>query len=178
MSRRKARRRSFILIDDGFPQHPAVMAAGPKASMLFLAAACWSASFRTDGHIPRVALRRLCAEADVVGAERLAERLLVAGLWSRSGEDYVMTARDLCRLPGSSKQRSALRRAWDAIAGRVRPVVLARDGYQCCACGATEGQLHVDHMVPIALGGGNELTNLQTLCRPCNLRKGANAWTG
>ena len=32
-------------------------------------------------------------------------------------------------------------------------------------------QRHFDHIVPLALGGTNELTNFQLLCSDCNLRK-------
>jgi hypothetical protein len=32
----------------------------------------------------------------------------------------------------------------------------------------------VDHISPVALGGGNELPNLLTVCVDCNIRKSAN----
>jgi 5-methylcytosine-specific restriction endonuclease McrA len=41
-----------------------------------------------------------------------------------------------------------------------------------CLCGLKTGY-HVDHVLPIALGGTNDPKNLQLLCAPCNLRKGA-----
>lgn len=45
---------------------------------------------------------------------------------------------------------------------------------KCAACGVAIGaDRHVDHIVPLALGGGNGRDNLQILCKPCNLRKGA-----
>ena len=34
--------------------------------------------------------------------------------------------------------------------------------------------IHVDHVVPVAKGGTSDLGNLQAVCAPCNLRKGAN----
>lgn len=40
-------------------------------------------------------------------------------------------------------------------------------------CGTEESPLHVDHIWPIAMGGGNELDNLQLLCERHNLEKGA-----
>lgn len=42
----------------------------------------------------------------------------------------------------------------------------------CVACGSREG-IQVDHVVPLARGGAHRLGNLQPLCRPCNLSKGA-----
>ena len=54
----------------------------------------------------------------------------------------------------------------------VRWSVFIRDGYQCVRCGARH-DLHVDHIVPHAWGGSDDPANLQTLCRKCNLRKGA-----
>lgn len=59
----------------------------------------------------------------------------------------------------------------------VRWSVLKRDRYRCVACGkspATEAgvELEVDHIVPVARGGGNAVENLRTLCRACNRGKG------
>jgi len=49
--------------------------------------------------------------------------------------------------------------------------VMARDGYKCLKCGATD-RLHVDHIVPGSLGGPGTMDNLQTLCHRCNVAKG------
>lgn len=32
---------------------------------------------------------------------------------------------------------------------------------------------HVDHVMPLALGGDNTRSNIQILCAPCNLSKNA-----
>lgn len=44
----------------------------------------------------------------------------------------------------------------------------------CAACPAALADgYHVDHIMPLALGGSNGPENLQLLCPPCNLSKGA-----
>lgn len=54
----------------------------------------------------------------------------------------------------------------------TRQYVLARDGYRCKMCGSNYN-LEIDHIYPFSLGGGNEESNLQVLCKSCNLSKGA-----
>jgi 5-methylcytosine-specific restriction endonuclease McrA len=51
----------------------------------------------------------------------------------------------------------------------------ARYDYRCLMCGRSEPEIKLtfDHVVPVALGGTNDIGNGQPLCRPCNLSKGA-----
>lgn len=65
-----------------------------------------------------------------------------------------------------------------------RDQVFRRDGYTCRKCGAKGGlhgtlgvQLHIDHIVPVAKGGTDEINNLQVLCAPCNTKKGSKSWS-
>jgi hypothetical protein len=51
-----------------------------------------------------------------------------------------------------------------------------RDGHRCQSCGKSvkdNVKLHVDHKIPIELGGSNNDSNLWTLCDECNLAKRA-----
>jgi hypothetical protein len=59
------------------------------------------------------------------------------------------------------------------ISKRLRFEVLRRDGYACRYCGAKapEVVLHVDHVIPEALGGSDEPSNLATSCEDCNSGK-------
>lgn len=59
--------------------------------------------------------------------------------------------------------------------------VLTRDNFCCVLCGRsakTHGvPLEVDHKVPVAQGGSDEMDNLQTLCEDCNRGKRDNIVT-
>ncbi len=45
---------------------------------------------------------------------------------------------------------------------------------KCVYCNCKLGtKYHVDHVVAVSRGGTNDKSNLQLLCRPCNLEKGA-----
>lgn len=62
-----------------------------------------------------------------------------------------------------------------AISRRLRFEILRRDNHQCRYCGAAapDVKLTVDHVVPTALGGSDDATNLVTACQPCNAGKAA-----
>lgn len=69
----------------------------------------------------------------------------------------------------------------EPIPAGLRFAVLNRDGFRCAYCGRgkNEGvQLHIDHLVPVARGGKNELDNLVTACASCNLGKSAQDLVG
>ncbi len=53
-----------------------------------------------------------------------------------------------------------------------RESIFRRDGYRCKHC-QTNDDLTIDHIVPRSKGGLDHKSNLQTLCRSCNSRKGA-----
>ena len=50
------------------------------------------------------------------------------------------------------------------------PQVAARDGSCCCYCGKdlAPSERTLEHMIPISMGGGNNLENLRIACRQCN----------
>lgn len=58
------------------------------------------------------------------------------------------------------------------VSNELRQEIFERDGYTCVNCGSTEKEsLEIDHIQPISKGGKTEPSNLQTLCRNCNIRK-------
>ena len=60
------------------------------------------------------------------------------------------------------------------VTNKMRFAIYERDHYRCKKCGRRTNDLEVDHIFPIAKGGKSTFDNLQTLCRRCNKKKGAN----
>lgn len=61
------------------------------------------------------------------------------------------------------------------IGKRARFEIFKRDNFTCQYCGAQPPAviLHIDHILAVANGGGNETENLTTACQGCNLGKSA-----
>lgn len=63
----------------------------------------------------------------------------------------------------------------------LRKGLFFRDKGRCAICScdltglfSTDHELAIDHIIPLALGGINDPTNLQILCSSCNGKKGGN----
>lgn len=145
----------------------------PEAFMLHFKT--WSAtSFfpKWRGHISLTRDRGILYNRALKTVHAVRNELVKAGLrqwcqgdgyklcdeWCQSIVDWVPS------VVASSPQADALRRAARTI--------LPTESMECEQCGAN-ADLTVDHIVPIARGGGNDSANLRVLCRSCNSRKGA-----
>ena len=87
---------------------------------------------------------------------------------------------DYPRCPYCGEQLSE-REGRQSIPDRIRHQVFKQDGYRCRECGASKDDgatLEIDHIVPIANGGTNDISNLQTLCKKCNRGKYTDEWVG
>lgn len=62
-----------------------------------------------------------------------------------------------------------------ALSKRLRYEILRRDNFTCRYCGAMapDVTLTVDHVIPTALGGSDEPSNLTAACAACNSGKSA-----
>lgn len=51
--------------------------------------------------------------------------------------------------------------------------LIARDGLVCGFCGETleDSKIHIDHIIPVALGGLNVMSNLRLAHPTCNLKE-------
>ena len=59
----------------------------------------------------------------------------------------------------------------DHFTGSEWLALVQKCGGRCLACSAS-GDLTVDHVVPLSLGGPNTIDNIQPLCTECNGIKG------
>jgi len=62
-----------------------------------------------------------------------------------------------------------------AVSKRVRYEVLRRDNNTCRYCHATDTPLTIDHVIPTALGGTDDPSNLVAACKECNAGKSSAA---
>lgn len=61
------------------------------------------------------------------------------------------------------------------VTKRTRFEVLKRDNYTCRYCRSEENALTVDHVVPVALGGSDDSSNLVAACKDCNYGKASSS---
>lgn len=87
---------------------------------------------------------------------------------------YKTIADEISREPIQLQQKQfklAVQISRPSIPESTREAVYMRDNYECKFCGAST-QLSVDHIIPFSKGGASNIDNYQTLCLPCNIRKG------
>jgi hypothetical protein len=152
-----------VLIDDRFFTHPLARRVGKDGRALFIAGACLVAEERTVDYIDGDHLPEIAREAGVRGPST-ARKLVEVRMWTAAVRGGWHITSDLVRISYSGSRES--------IPTFLRDRVLQRDGHACVKCGAAD-DLHIDHRMPVALGGRSTASNLQVLCRPCNLAKGA-----
>ena len=168
---------SYVPLSASYYLDDAVMEAGERAELLFVRGLAFLAQADSDGFISN-------RQISVLGigmrdASARAKRLVDVGLWQEVDGGYVVrswlkwnkSAADIGRLRKQDRERKATDN------DGVRALVDARDGWRCQYC-SSSSDLCIDHLRPQSLGGGHDPSNLQTLCRPCNSRKGVANSTG
>ena len=86
--------------------------------------------------------------------------------WHKENPEYHRIAEQNRR----SRKRANGGQLSPGLAGKL--FTLQRGKCACCHVSIEDGN-HLDHRIPVALGGPNEDWNMQLLCAPCNLSKGA-----
>jgi hypothetical protein len=138
---------------------------GAEALGLWVTSLSWMHTQR-----PRPATIPLRFIEENAGDRRHAGLLVGARLWDETGVDEYEPVR--FDRTGRLIWKPFLPPSRPKIPTGVRLAVYARDGYACVECGCGD-DLTLDHIRPYSLGGPDTEDNLQTMCRPCNSRKGA-----
>lgn len=87
--------------------------------------------------------------------------------WSKKNPDAAraLVARRRARIvgaPGDGYSKADINRLMDSQEGACA----------VCRCNLSESKFHVDHIMPLVLGGANDPSNIQLLCPTCNRSKG------
>lgn len=75
----------WVKLDDQFPDHPKVIAAGGDAAWLYVAGLCYCQAKLTDGRIPAAVVPRLTDRRQPM---KLAERLVEVELWEADEDAF------------------------------------------------------------------------------------------
>lgn len=117
-------------------------------------------------------------------ARQIAQTTLLLPEFRDAPPNYVVSRVEPYLLEQIYAQMIAEAR-WDPAKGRykrkpippyLRRLVYTRDGYLCTSCGhagTPRNPLTCDHVKPVVKGGLTILENLATMCRDCNMNKGA-----
>lgn len=115
-------------------------------------------------------------QGDFLAAESISEHVLTRHRQARIDEAQlnVRLREESTPIYGRDYQNEEEGQLWHYY----RVLVFDRDDYRCQYCGIPNDEhdnssYHVDHIFPVSRGGKTELANLQLLCEPCNLTKGA-----
>lgn len=156
---------SWLYLNDNFALH----GLSDGAYRNILGGLFYSVNYRTDNwSIPKAAVPSLRPQPYEPAFER---ELVDKRFWLPIHDEYRFALHG----PNDNLMSPLAKRSINGrlpIAAEVRQLVYARDGYQCRHC-RTSKDLSLDHIHPWSKGGSDEPDNLQTLCRPCNSRKGA-----
>lgn len=98
----------WVKIDDGYPGHDKLLAAGAEGMALDVAGMCWSAKRGTDGFVPDYAITVLYPVKNPRG---VASRLVQVGRWERDDVRQGWVIHDFLKYNPSAAQVAELREA-------------------------------------------------------------------
>jgi len=104
---------AWVYIDDQFPDHPKVVAAGDAAAWLFVCGLAYCKRYATAGRIPKGQVAKLTGARSPA---KLARTLVAVVLWEDDGTHYVVHDFDDWNKPQASRTESARKAAkarWD-----------------------------------------------------------------
>ena len=136
---------------------------------------------RADHDLDVIAARHVQQRIDIVGAdtELRQEFARVDRFWGSLFSRYEQFRHfydgSVSRILGGGSsptvpKANAKAYAPELVDNATRAKVFARDGHVCLACGTARSS-QLDHITAVYHEGSNEIDNLQTLCKHCNVFK-------
>ena len=94
------------------------------------------------------------------------------GSWRKAVEEFSKYASGELII----KTELPRRKSRKVINNSLKYDVMRRDNFKCNYCGkspATDSnvELEIDHIIPVSKGGDNNIDNLKTICKNCNIGK-------
>jgi hypothetical protein len=156
-------------------QNRRLVVAGERFGKLVVVGDATPSRFQDGRTMFRMAVRCDCGVEKVVPSQKLTASALVScGCARRSGKPLLPRKR-LARAAAAEHRRRALKvRAGGSFTAAQIEDLFKKQRGKCAWCAARLGDdFHRDHKVPIARGGSNFITNIELLCKTCNLKKHA-----
>jgi 5-methylcytosine-specific restriction endonuclease McrA len=93
------------------------------------------------------------------------ETILRTKEWQRKNKERLSVHR--------RNRRARLKNAEGIISTKIVDKLMFNQRGMCIVCRKKLNKYHLDHIMPLALGGSNKDSNMQLLCPSCNLKKSA-----
>ncbi len=120
------------------------------------------------------------AKVHAYRAENPEKRRLISLAWRSANREIDRAAakrwaknNKAARSTHEYKRRALERTSGVRLSKGLVPKLLRLQKGKCACCRTSlAGGLHIDHVIPVALGGRHEDSNIQLLCPTCNCSKG------
>jgi HNH endonuclease len=124
-----------------------------------------------EGYAPVLEPCVMCGELTDMEQYHYSSELRICAVCAEKAANlyWMQHSGEYLTWPNAPRDRQNNRKTLSAT---KRLEIWQRDGFKCVECGS-ETSLTVDHILAVSKGGTNDDSNLRTLCKSCNSRKGA-----
>ena len=140
----------------------------------------WVIRYLTSGNLYEVpeamATKGKIVDKNIEGKEKLRRQILASKHYEKNREyliqqagEYQKNNLDKARVRNQNRRAKIKGGGGRATLEEINSLIKQQEN-KCANCytAISEDNQHLDHIMPIALGGTGEISNLQWLCQPCN----------
>ena len=111
--------------------------------------------------------------------EKARENYYRPEVWAREKQYRTTKMKDFRRIQVIKYRTRLAGNGGDITLGEYK-AILDRQGHRCnnyyCQADISSGKDHMDHIIPVTAGGASDKSNIQGLCKACNIRKSNRRW--